>query len=568
MLVLVLGFTAWQAVEVRSELNTTAARLSATVEQLADDDAEAAAESLEEARSSAASARRHTRGPVWWTAARLPWVGDDVTAVRVVAEVADSLADDTLPGLVEVAEGFGPRSLAPRDGRIRLRPIAEAAPRLSTGARQLAEAQGRVDGLETEGLMEPIAGPVVDLQDKLGRAVELSTVATTAAELLPAMLGADGQRNYLLAFQNNAEIRAQGGMLGAAALISVDDGRPEIRSQIRPAQLGTFPADFIDLTADERRLFSTRLSVYPQNAVFVPDFPRASEILTRMWEERRPEDLHGMVSLDPVALSYLLRATGPVTLDNGQRLSADNAVDYLLRDVYQDVLDGDAQNALYDDAARKTFDAVLGGGVDATVLVDALTQAVQEHRIKLWSADEAEQARLLETTISGALTTTQTDRPAIGVYLNDSAADKLSYYLDYEVDVTPRACVSAGIQTLDVEVTMTSTVPPGAELSSFVIGPGLEEGVAPGTMRNSVYFYAPVKGTIVSARLGGDKAPMLETSHHDRPVGVVTLDLAPGETRTLSYRVRSGAGQTGDPRLTTTPAALTTGHGEVGSSGC
>ena len=40
-----------------------------------------------------------------------------------------------------------------------------------------------------------------------------------------------------------------------------------------------------------------------------------------------------MISIDPVALSYLLAVTGPVTVD-GVTLTADNAVDELLNGTY------------------------------------------------------------------------------------------------------------------------------------------------------------------------------------------------------------------------------------------
>ena len=39
------------------------------------------------------------------------------------------------------------------------------------------------------------------------------------------MLGGDGPRNYLLVFQNNAEIRATGGLPGSWAEVHAEDGK-------------------------------------------------------------------------------------------------------------------------------------------------------------------------------------------------------------------------------------------------------------------------------------------------------------------------------------------------------
>lgn len=41
-----------------------------------------------------------------------------------------------------------------------------------------------------------------------------------------------------------------------------------------------------------------------------------------------------MLAVDPVALSYLLRATGSVTLPNGDHITSTNAVSVLLNQVY------------------------------------------------------------------------------------------------------------------------------------------------------------------------------------------------------------------------------------------
>ena len=45
------------------------------------------------------------------------------------------------------------------------------------------------------------------------------------------MLGADGTRSYLVVFQNSAEWRSLGGVVGAVAQIDADDGRLALGAQ-------------------------------------------------------------------------------------------------------------------------------------------------------------------------------------------------------------------------------------------------------------------------------------------------------------------------------------------------
>jgi hypothetical protein len=355
-------------------------------------------------------------------------------------------------------------------------------------------------------------------------------------------------------------------MPGALAVLTARDGRVALTQQGRPRDIGTFPESFVDLTAEERELFTSRVSVHPQDTVFIPDFPRSSQILKQMWEARQPHRLDGVLSVDPVGMSYLLRGTGPVTLDSGLTLTADNAADVLLNEVYR-TLTEEEQNAVFDETARKVFDALVTGPVDAPALLDALAQAAGERRLMIWSAREAEQAEIATTAIAGELPVAPGPRPEIGVYLNDSGADKLSYYLDYRVEVAPQVCFAEDRQVIDVRVSLRNTVAPGTELTPSLVGPGLA-GLPPGVLRHSVYLYAPVAGRVAEMELDGEEAPSATFTYRGRQVAAVTVDLARTQERVLTYRVHTGPGQPGRARLITTPGPRGLGVGEVGAPAC
>ena len=63
------------------------------LQSLADDDQEGALASAESAEAATARADLHSHTPVWWVSQILPFVGDDITAVRTVSAGAHNLTE-------------------------------------------------------------------------------------------------------------------------------------------------------------------------------------------------------------------------------------------------------------------------------------------------------------------------------------------------------------------------------------------------------------------------------------------------------------------------------------------
>src|SRR4029078_8331162 len=107
--------------------------------------------------------------------------------------------------------------------------------------------------------------------DQRGNAVDAdpsSPHAVLATKLPPPMRGADGKRTYLVMFQNNAEIRATGGLPGAFATLTADHGRLSLHSQGDATVLREDRKPVLPLRADELALFSSRLAVYAGDSTF------------------------------------------------------------------------------------------------------------------------------------------------------------------------------------------------------------------------------------------------------------------------------------------------------------
>ena len=363
-------------------------------------------------------------------------MGDDASGVRAVAEVVSDLGADGVEPMVQASDGLD--RLAPRDARIdvdallELRdPVAQASTALSAASARLAEEDpaGYVGRFKTK--YRELAAVVRDADHALSS-------VDTALTVLPTMLGADGPRNHLLIFQNNAEIRATGGLPGAVTLATARDGKIELVRQVAANSFTRRTQPVLPLTDAEKRLYGL-LGTFMLNATFTPDFPRAAELIKARWEREQPETIDSVVSLDPVALSYVLKATGPVAVRDVE-LTADNVVDELLHEVYLRYEDPAEQDEFFREVARTTFDRISTGGGDVRALMSGLARGADEGRVYVHSFDEAEQQALAGSDVAGEFVTDAAADPQVTVTLNDLTMSKMSYFLDYDVSVTATHC--------------------------------------------------------------------------------------------------------------------------------
>lgn len=566
--VVVIG--AYQVLSSGSLMQQAAVDLQTVSSNVSEGRQDVALRNLELARDHASSARTRTRGPIVWLGSKLPWVGDDVSAVRAASEVMDQLANDSLPKLIEASRSLSPEALRPKRGRVDLEPIKAVEPLVTSVAADVLAARDRMATFEVAGLVDQLQGPMANLQRQLGKAAGLTQRGALAVQLLPPMLGDEEPRTYALITQNNAEIRSLGGITGAVAIVRARDGRVEMLRQGNEQDFGVWPRPVVDLTDEELALFGDRLAAYPQNAVMTPDFPRSAEILQAMWRKKHGKELDGVVSIDPVAMSYLLRATGPTVLPNGTKLEASKLVAGLENFVYILQPDYVLQDVYFAMVGRSIFDTVVEGQGDPDALLDELTKAVSERRVLVWSAKPEEQALLAGTPISGDVPRAASRTPDLAVYMNDASSDKMSFYLDYRVDVEPRTCHDDGSQTLDVTLSMRSTAPKNIlEFADRLVFKGGYAGAPKlGSVRTTVLLYAPFAGRVLEATLEGADAPTSELTHLGRRVTSISLDLRPQQTRIVDFEIRTGPDQQGEVQLRTSPAAQGTGRGAVASSAC
>ncbi|MFF3865927.1 DUF4012 domain-containing protein [Micromonospora sp. NPDC001898] len=537
-----VGFRGWQA---RAHLLNAAGLARQLSTEVVGADADRAQRTLAALQEQAAAARDATADPGWSVGRHTPYAGDDLAAVREIAVAVDELARDAFPALLRTDLS----TLLPGKGRLDVSQLRAVSAQLTGTDEVVRRTNARLAAVPTTGLVDPVRQAVTDLRAETDRLAALTRAADQAARLLPNLLGADGPRSYLLVSQNPAELRATGGMFGAYAVIEAENGRLRMGAQDAVASLGRFDLS-AKLSTEVRNLYTDLVGTYPADVNLTPHFPTAAALFRAMYRKRSGTTVDGVLAVDPVVLSYLLKATGPVPVPGNTTLVSDKVVHTLLSDTYQR-LDQARQDEFFAASAAAVFSTFFTREVDPRALLSALDRAIGERRILFWSAHPAEQRVIAGSRLGGALPE-QENVPTVGVFLNDGSGAKLGYYLRPSATLTVGDCRPDGRRQLRLSFTLHSTAP-ASGLSPSVLGLGLAGD--PYTARTLVSVYSPAGGAVLASRLDGVDLRVGSGLERRRQVVIANVEVRPGVTRTLDVDVLTGRTGSGDAELWLTPTA-------------
>ncbi|UDY23607.1 DUF4012 domain-containing protein [Nocardioides sp. Kera G14] len=514
---------------------------------------------LDDYQRAADRARSWTGGITWQVAELLPVLGDDASSVETASGVLAELGREGLAPLVDAARDVSANTFQPKDHVFPLARIVAVRRPAGMSRAAFDRADGVLDGIRTAGLLGPVARRVAELRELVGAARAALTPAYTASRLLPTLVGADGPRDYLLVLQNNAEVRAAGGLPGSLSLIHAERGRVTIVEQMDMNDLGQSDRPILPLTADEAGLFGTGLGRVGQDASLTPDIPRAAELIRARWEQTGHRQIDGVLFVDPVAIAQLLVGVGPVPVPDYVDVTAASVVAAVENTIYRvHPNDAGAQSDYQNAVAKAVFNAFVEGRGDSVASIQGLVTGVSEGRIRAHFFDRDDQRLIAGTTIAGELPQQADEHPDVGVYLNDSTQAKMSYYLRNDTTLLASSCIG-GVQELAGRIELTNDTPTDlADLPWSVTGaPAAGDYLTPGQQLLIVYVWAPVGGQVTALAYDGRRYPTVTTVPFGRRrVVPVEVRLDPEATHTITFTVRSGRGQVGATHLDVTPGAL------------
>jgi hypothetical protein len=522
------------------------------------------------------TAVEQTDDPLWSFTEGMPGIGPNLKAFRQVSEMVDTLVRTGVRPIAVAADGISVDSLKPKDGGLDIQPLKKLTPAMAELDDALHVADASAAAIDTKSVVPQLAEPVTSLRETIAKVTPVTAELRKVLPVLYPALGGEGKRHYLLLFQNNAEERASGGNPASMAMLEVDHGKIKLAKQ---GNSGDFPSPYevppLTFTGDFEKLYGDHVSGYLTNITFTPDFPRTAKMARAMWRSEYGGPVDGVISFDPVALSYLLRATGPVKLVTGETLTSEGAVSFLLNQVYAKYPDPRMQDAVFGSAAQSIFKAVTSGQGSPKDYVAQLTPMLNEQRLKAWSIRKDEEDLLLTSQAGNMLPEDNSKATVFGVYNNDDATSKMSFYMDSTVHVTSKVCPAKDPQYM-VTTKVTDTLRPDQVASLPAYVKPHQDRIVPGGDRQWVVLYGPVGATLKAAWIDGerviwgdnvkfplntvwnatgyeDRRAAVKGHQQGRPVGIVSIKMGPSESVTVKALFSGGTGNSPTIQVSHTP---------------
>ncbi len=245
----------------------------------------------------------------------------------------------------------------------------------------------------------------------------LPTLLTTIDEfqqfftLATTLLGAEGTKRYLIAFQNNTEIRPTGGFIGSFAEIKIHDGvieHLEVPSGGSYDLQGSLKENLV--APEPLRLLSARWEF--QDGNWFPDFPTSARQLMQFYQDAGGPSVDGVLAVNATFVSELIGLLGPIDMEEYERTITEENFIFEAQKIVEYEYDKqkNTPKAFIADLAPKLVErAIQKTSEDFLSVVDALNKGLTTKDLQIYLAEETLQRQILDQGWGGEIKWTNGD---------------------------------------------------------------------------------------------------------------------------------------------------------------
>ena len=551
----VMGFQLFkQAKQVQAHENSAIAMLS----KFSSGDAETLANAgdiLPQIAHETQQAQDIAHGGLWNTAAKMPFIGSDISTVQGMTAAINDIVQDSIPQFVNVLKTLNDAQIANGDNGVNLQPIIDAVEPLKKANASFQQQVRDYDALPTPSI-SMIRSAYDKGETQLNDLADRVNALSNTFQILPTLLGDGQQRTYAVMAMTPSEMRSSGGLIGSVGDLTTSNGTMHI-GDFRPN--GDYlPYGIGDHSADMKRVFTDEgplhMSFDIRDLAVFPNTADSAVAMQSVWN-RTPwgqgVPLDGVIMVDPVFLQQLIAINGNVTLPDGTVLTGENTAEFLMNTVYQkypenetDVLFG----VVAGQAMKSMFSHMDMGKLYKTG--EMLGTMAKGRHFTMYAFDERAEQGIQAAGFTGQTPSSETD-PSVGIYLTEQNPSKMGWYVKREAKIQRVNCDDGDLYHVEFMVHNTMTEEEAKSLPWYITGNNSDNT---GKAMEKILFYAPQGGSISNLmQLGGKVDAVKETTIDGVNAYETYVQVNPGQIATFTFDVRVSTKATAPLTIDQTP---------------
>ena len=551
----VMGFQLYkQAKQVQDHENNAIAMLS----KLSSGDAETLANAggaLPQIAQETQRAQDIAHGGLWNTAARMPFVGTDISTVQGMTTTINVIVQDSIPQFVNVLKTLSDAQIANGDDSVNLQPIIDATEPLKQANASFQKQVHDYDALPTPGI-SMIRSAYGKGETQLNELADRVNALSNTFQILPTLLGNSQQRTYAIMAMTPSEMRSSGGLIGSVGELTTSNGAVHV-GDFRPnAEYLAYGAG--DHSTDMKRVFTDEgplhMSFDIRDLAVFPNTADSAVAMQSVWNRTpwgRNTPLDGVIMVDPVFLQQLIAINGNVTLPDGTVLTGDNTAEFLMNTVYQKYPENETDTlfgVVASQAMKSMFSHMDMGKLYKTG--EMLGTMAKGRHFTMYAFDEHVEQGIQAAGFTGQ-TPNSEDDPSVGIYLTEQNPSKMGWYIKREAKIQRVNCDDGDLYHVEFMVHNTMTEDEAKTLPMYITGNNSNNT---GKAMEKILFYAPQGGSISNLmQLGGKVDAVKETTIDGVNAYETYAQVNPGQIATFTFDVRVSTKATAPLTIDQTP---------------
>ena len=552
----VMGFMAFSEFKtIKSEMNTVSSNVKNASSYIKQGEYEKCATAMRSTSSSLDTITASLKSPSMSFFSYFPVVGHDIGNAKVILENANVIINTCVVPACEGLSTGASGGFITSDKTINYSAINAVIDPIKNNATKVSGAVATIRKACDFNLPQ-IAEKVDPVKDKLDDVQNLIDVVGKYAPQVQAVLGANGDRKYLLVAQNTAEMRSTGGFPGSTGTIGFEGGKIKLGEFASGKEMieGDRPSS-CPVTDLDNAIYKLGVE-YTMDTGYDAHFPNSAKIWTGVYANKKNETVNGVISVSPSMVQSVLKICGEITLEDGTVLNGDNATKVLQHDIYWNYLSGnatsadnDVADALFASAAKKSFDKLFSSLNTSTLikLIKILPDAIDNREFMLYMVDESEQKIADELGCSGSLSS-ESSQKKVGIFCGVRSSCKMGWWLDKSFNVQKTSATTYHVTATFGNVITDEEVSVGG---SYMLGLSADGEL--GNILPWIYVFAPSGGSISNMQVNSQNFGAEYTEENRQLIYLEKVNLGPQSTSVITFDVTVPEGFEGSLEVETNP---------------